>query len=315
MKKRKNNPWTIVLLISLISLFVMGLVSNAISIGERLRNIHAYLEIAFYFLLLLVLLIGIVYPIVGVFMAPVFSLDKLRDTNGNARQKWCRRLVSNLIDNVELTEQEQEQVKGYLKLGDETDDRLIEFYDRKIAPQIDHEIFDTAKKVLIVTAVSQNSMYDMISMASANFSLIKRITEICGFRPNNVQIMRIYVNVFSMTVLAGALEELNIEELVPMVTEGAAGKALGLVAASAAQGVFNALTTLRIGVITKHYLLDADVSQTRKELRRKSYKEAFVILRNLLKDGFEDKVKEPAKSFFNRKKNTDNFEPLLTDEV
>lgn len=313
MKKRKNNTWTIVLLISIVSLFVMALVSNAIAIGERLRSVHAYLEVAFYIVILFVVLVGIVYPIVGVFMAPVFSLDKLRDKDGSARQKWCRKLVDSLIDNVDLTPEEQEQIQGFLKLGDETDDKLIEFYDRKISPQIDREIFDTAKKVLIVTAVSQNSMYDMISMASANFYLIKRIIEICGFRPNNVQVMRIFVKVFSMTMLAGALEELNIEELIPMVTEGAAGKALGLVAASAAQGVFNALTTLRIGVITKHYLLDADVSQTRKELRKKSYKEAFVILRDLLKNGFEDKVKEPAKSFFNRKKDSDQAELLLTE--
>ena len=55
------------------------------------------------------------------------------------------------------------------------------------------EIYDTAMKVFIVTAVSQNSVYDMLGMASANFSLIKRIVEICGFRPGNLQVFRLYI--------------------------------------------------------------------------------------------------------------------------
>ena len=114
--------------------------------------------------------------------------------------------------------------------------------------------------------------------------------------------------------LAGALEDINMEDLVSKATESTFGKALGLVSASAVQGTVNALTTLRIGVITKNYLLNADVSMTRKELRKKSYTEAFGILQNILKQNFGekvDKVKDPVKRFFGRRKN----EPeLLTGE-
>ena len=148
----------------------------------------------------------------------------------------------------------------------------------------------------------------MLGMASANFSLIKRITEICGFRPNNAQVLRLYIRVLSITLLAGNLEEMNIEELIPLATEGALGKALGIVAASATQGAINALTTLRMAAITKNYLLNADVSQTRKELRRKSYAEAFGILKNILKQSVDEKVKDPVKNFFTRKKNEEAYE-------
>ena len=309
MKSKKTSVWTIVLLISVAILVVMSLVSNAIEIGERLRAAHFSLEIMFYVLIAVVVLGGIVYPVVGVFFAPVFSLEKLHHADGTARKKWCKRLVKNLLDNVELTEEEQEQVKGYLRLEDETDDKLIEFFDRKIAPELDHEIYDTAKKIFIITAISQNSVYDMLGMASANFSLIKRITQICGFRPSNAQVFKLYIRVLSMTLLAGNLEDVNIEELIPLATEGALGKALGIVAASATQGAINALTTLRMAAITKNYLLNADVSQTRKELRRKSYAEAFAILKNIMKQGMEEKVKEPVKNLFSRKKNEEAAEP------
>ncbi|MCR4741105.1 MAG: DUF697 domain-containing protein [Lachnospiraceae bacterium] len=302
MKKRKTNTWTIILFVSLMILVVMSLASNAIEIGERLGNKHIFLEIAFYVLIVFVVLGGIVYPLVGVFFAPIFSLKELHNADGTARKKWCKRLTDNLLENVELTQEEREQVKSYMKMGDETDDRLIEFFDRKIAPELNHEIFDTAKKTFIITAVSQNSVYDMLGMATANFTLIKRITEICGFRPSNAQILGLYVRVLSMTLIAGNLEEMNLEELIPLATESALGKALGIVAASATQGAVNALTTLRMAAIAKNYLLNADVSQTRKELRKKSYAEAFVILRDILKQGVEEKVKNPVKNLFGKKK-------------
>ena len=299
---QKTNTWTIILFVSLIILVAMSLISNALEIGERLGKIHIVLEILFYILIAVVVLGGIVYPIVGVFFAPIFSLEKLHNADGTVRQKWCKRLVDNLIENVDLTPEEQEEVKGYLTLQDETDDKLIEFFDRKITPELNHEIYDTAKKIFIITAVSQNSVYDMLGMASANFSLIKRIVEICGFRPSNAQVFRLYIRVLSMTLLAGSLEDIDLEELVPMITEGALGKALGIVAASAAQGTVNALTTLRMAAITKNYLLNADVSMTRKELRKKSYAEALSILKNIIKQGMDEKIKEPVKSFFGRKK-------------
>ncbi len=300
-KNRKTSVWTIILFISLIIIVVMSLASNAIEIGERFGRVHIALEISFYVLIAIVVLGGIVYPLVGVFFAPIFSLEKLHSADGKARQKWCRRLAINLLENVDLTDEEQEQVKGFLKLEDKTDDKLIEFFDRKITPELNHEIYDTAKKMFIITAISQNSVYDMLGMASANFSLIKRITEICGFRPNNAQVFRLYIRVLSMTLIAGNLEEMNLEELIPMATEGALGKAFGIVAASATQGAVNALTTLRMASITKNYLLNADVSMTRKELRRKSYAEALGILKNIMKQGMNEKVKDPVKNLFGRK--------------
>ncbi|MBE5849171.1 MAG: DUF697 domain-containing protein [Lachnospiraceae bacterium] len=292
--------WNIILFVSLIIVAAMSIVSNAIEIGEKLGSVHIAVEIAFYVLIAIVVLGGIVYPLVGVFFAPIFSLEKLHEADGKARQKWCRRLANNLLENVQLTEEEQEQVKGFLRLEDETDDKLIEFFDRKITPELNREMYDTAKKIFIITAISQNSVYDMLGMASANFNLIKRITEICGFRPNNAQVFRLYIRVLSITLIAGNLEEMNIEELIPMATEGALGKALGIVAASATQGAVNALTTLRMATIAKNYLLNADVSLTRKELRRKSFAEALSILKNIMKQGMNEKIKEPVRNMFSK---------------
>ena len=122
MKNNRINVWSIVLFTSLILLVLMGLISNAITIGDRLGSVHIVLEIIFYVLIAVVVLGGIVYPMVGVFFAPIFSLEKLHNADGTARRKWCKRMVDNLIENVDLTPEEQEQVKGFLKCEDETED-------------------------------------------------------------------------------------------------------------------------------------------------------------------------------------------------
>ena len=296
MKNKKTKVWIIILLVSLAILVLLGLISSALEIGERLRNIHFSLEIAFYVLIAVVVIVGVVYPIVGVLRNPIFSLDQLHDVDGNVRLKWCKKLVNNLIENTELSEEEQIQVKGFLKDGNEADDRLIEFFDRKIAPEIKSEIFKTARRVFLVTAASQNAVIDMLGVLSLNFMLIRKITELCGFRPNNLQIVRLYIRVLSMTVLAGVLESINIEGIVTKVAEGFISAPfaplIGVAVSSIMQGTTNALLTVRLGVMTKNFLLNADVSKTRNEIRKEALKEALSIFPSILKTDEEEKAKK-----------------------
>ena len=71
--------WNIILFVSLIIVAAMSIASNAIEIGEKLGSVHIAVEITFYVLIAIVVLGGIVYPLVGVFFAPIFSLEKLHD--------------------------------------------------------------------------------------------------------------------------------------------------------------------------------------------------------------------------------------------
>lgn len=300
MTERKTSLWTKILIISLSVLILMSVFSNALIIGERFREKSVYLEYTYYGLIVFIIVFGIVYPVFGVLFAPIFSLDKLHHADGSARKKWCKRLTGNLLRNVELTEEERCQVMEFRKVDNNTDDLLIEFFDRKIRPQINSEMMNTAKQVMIITAVSQNATYDMLEMASANFCMVKRIVEICGFRPTTPQVMRLYLKILSYTLLSGAIEDMNVQEYVPIVMEGSLGKLSKLAIASVTQGLVNALTTLRIASITKNYLLNANVNQTRKELRIKSYKEASSALKDLAAQFVEDKVTNPIKNMFSK---------------
>ena len=305
MTERKTSLWTKVLLGSIIIILLMSVFSNALVVGERLSNKSIYLEYSYYGLILFVIIFGIAYPILGVFLAPIFSLEKLHTEDGKAKKKWCKRITNNLLKNVELTEEERKQVLLFQKVDNNTDDLLVEFFDKKIRPQINVEMMNTAKRVAIITAVSQNSVYDMLGMASANFCMVKRIVEICGFRPTTPQVLRLYLKILSFTMLSGAIEDINVEEYVPALMESSLGKLSKLAIASATQGLVNALTTLRIASITKNYLLNADLKQTRKELRMRSYKEASEALKDLAGQFVEDKVTNPIKNVFSRFGNND----------
>lgn len=92
----------------------------------------------------------------------------------------------------------------------------------------------------------------MFSMLSVNLHLIRTIVESCGYRPSGASLLGLYVRILKATFLAGGLEEMDLEELLPLVTGNAAMKLPGLVFASAAQGTVNAFMTIRVGILTKN---------------------------------------------------------------
>lgn len=260
-------------------LLLCVVINSVLSIGERLRTLHPAVEWVFYAAVLAVLLLGVVLPAMDIFTAPVFSLRALSTRSGAAKKKWCRRLVENIQNNTDLPQAQKEEMAAALHAGDLSDDLLAQSFIQAFVPQIDAAIVSTAKKVFLVTAISQTALFDTLGSLTANMNLVRKIVQICGFRPTNLQLVRLYTKVLSVAMLAAGLEEINMEELIGMLAGSSVAKLPGLLMASAAQGAANAFMTLRIGVATKYYLIDLDKEVTRKGLRRKTYKEALPLLK------------------------------------
>ena len=178
-----------------------------------------------------------------------------------------------------LTNEETAQLENFLKQGNQADDLLIDFFTEKFSPVIDSEIKRAAKTAFVTTAISQTAFYDMFSMLSVNLHLIRTIVESCGYRPSGAALLGLYVRILKATFLAGGLEEMDLEELLPLVTGNAAMKLPGLVFASAAQGTVNAFMTIRVGILTKKYLFSADGPIEMPQARKDSYKEAIDFLK------------------------------------
>lgn len=271
---------------SLCFLLLLFLLSGLVSLGQQLQGISPWLGTFYTILVLFCLFAGIVWPIASVWRRPIFSMYLLRDRQGHARKYWCHKLTANLKRNVSLTEEESASLDKFLRQGDQTDDLLIDFFCTRFSPVIDSRIKTAAKAAFVSTAISQTALYDMLSMLSINLQQIRSIVESCGYRPSGVALLGLYVRILKATFLAGGMEEMDLEELLPLVTGNAVLKLPGLVLASAAQGTVNAFTTIRVGIITKKILFAADGPVSMADARRESYREALNVLKKsgLLKD-------------------------------
>ena len=256
---------------------LLGLVGGALSVGERLGRLSPVLAGVFYVLLAALVLAGVALPVARVLARPVFSLYRLRDERGHARRLWCRRLASGLARNVELTPVQRERMEHAVRAGDAADDELIALVHEVCEPRIDARIKVGACRAFAATAVSQTAVYDTLSMLSINLELVRGIVSELGFRPTNLALARLYARVLAGAFLAGGLEELDLEEMMPAMLGRV--KVPGVLLASATQGAVNAFSTYRVGVITKRWLLAADGPARMAELRHASYGEALRLMR------------------------------------
>lgn len=265
---------------SVLLLLCLSILGNLLTIGDHLMEVSSMLGILFYALVTALIIGGILLPLLQVWKAPVFSLYQLRDKQGRAKKRWCCRLVTNLTRNTSLTPEEEKQLQHFLTCGDEADDLLIAFFKEKFTPIVNEDMKKAAKAAFVSTAVSQTALYDTLSMLSINLNLIKTIVHDSGYRPSNLSLIRLYLRVMSMAFVAGGLEEMDLEDLLPLISGNAAMKLPGLVMASATQGLVNAFTTFRVGVLTRNYLFAENGPLTRENARKDSYREALSFMKS-----------------------------------
>ena len=187
---------------------------------------------------------------------------------------------------------------------------------------IDNYIKEKAKTVFMVTALSHNSKIDAISALVLNFSMMKDMILATGFRPNNVQMWQMYMRIlitslFSYVVselLAGTgsksfdfLDNANVSntgdavdadfDVAPEVDTDSfslpniLGHLTLPIIGPILDGISNALLTLRIGYITRSYLLEgqdlfsSEQRERRKEVRKEALANSLKALPEVLIEG------------------------------
>lgn len=251
---------------------VLLFVGNVMVIASHIQNAtNVYCAYAFYAALLVLLIIFVVIPIVKLLRMPsIMELSKVED--GDTVEK-VQKIALNLAANYPATNEEEEKegqtfaetVKG---LGLTAKNELMQCVNNEIEKRfnnIDSKIKKYGKHVFIMTAISQNSRLDTVSVLILNFRMINDLIKSTGFRPNNFQMLKIYWRVMVTGAFAYATSEVVdmadesiLSELSSNIGEsiGSAlfGKFLGIFAKSLADGAVNGLFTLRLGYVTKRYL-------------------------------------------------------------
>lgn len=188
---------------------------------------------------------------------------------------------------------------------------------------IDYHIKEWSKTVFVVTALSQNSKVDAISTLVLNFTMIKNMVLSTGFRPNNLQMWCLYIRIlitslFSYAVseaLTGAgsinplgfLDDIDVSDAGDVIDADidvdidansdsfsftnilSRIKIPGSIVGPVLDGISNALLTLRVGYVTRSFLLEGQNlffnRQRRKETRREALTNSVKALPSVLIEG------------------------------
>ncbi|MFU8785867.1 MAG: DUF697 domain-containing protein [Candidatus Izemoplasmataceae bacterium] len=281
---QKKAFW-ISILIAILVIFLLVFVSNVISVGERLRSIHLYLEYGFYGLASIVLYVLVINPLRVIFFAPTFSIDVEGDPKKNARS--YKAAAKNLLRSDKINEDDKVLLRNHMNDEVELPKALRAVFNGTIRKEIDKIIIKNSKTVLVTTAISQNGQLDMFSVIFTNIKMVKEIVVACGFRPNYINLAKLSANVAVTAMIAEGLEDINFHEMLPSKV-GEAITDLPMVRTatnSIFQGISNGMLTCRIGIVTRKYLFQDNQLMSKTELRMQAYKESFKLMPIVIAEG------------------------------
>ena len=213
MKKKKDRArylWYTIG-IGVLIIFSLILLSSILNVGEKLRNISIYLEIGFYVLVVLVILLAIVRPIVIIVKSPSLSIITTTDKHSNRAMTIYKKVAKNIIKNNDLPNDEVLMLTKY-RQNEELLVNLNYVFEKSIRKQINGIIIKKAKVVMISTAICQSARFDMATTFTVNLNMIKDIVEKCGFRPSMKNLSKLTVNVFATALIAEGLDNLTIND-------------------------------------------------------------------------------------------------------
>ena len=288
-----------------IGMLVILLLGNVITVAEKLGEIchTVYAEYAFYALVFILVLAFVIVPIIKVHTAPEFPALGMGDETSDLKKlnSFGRKLVSNCgyIEDAEQRAKHQEALRAELKACAEDVEGLKAIIDREVVLRFDgskemniqgvnSKMKEWAKSVFMITAVSQNNLVDTTVVLVMNYRQIEDLVLATGFRPTRAQMFRIYVNILTTTLISYCTSEVLSDLAGETTLTGAMAnlKIPGVITESAIQGAVNALLTLRIGYVTKTFLMEGPDAlagrNRRREVSIKAFKDAFVAIPGVL---------------------------------
>lgn len=282
----KNKRFWYLVGFGVLLLFMLILISNVISVGERLRDVHQYVEWGFYGLTVILTYILIFNPLRIIIFAPTFSVDQILDDE-KRRHKVYKNAAKVLLKNDTLTDTDKENLKAVMNNKQELKAELAKIFNTTMKDGIRELIEKNSKSVLVSTALSQNGNLDMLSVVIVNIKMIREITELTGFRPSLPRLVKLMANVLVTSLIADGLDDVDLSKALPSkFTEGIMDLPIvRTIGNSLMSGTANALLTCRVGLVTEKYLFNDNELIDKKQIRRLALKEAMIMMPNIVGGG------------------------------
>ena len=323
--------------VTFITVIILMVMSNIIILAEKIGQFtHSgiYGEISFYLLSVGLFFTFIIIPIWKIYRTPQIpsmKIDSAMDLHTLRRIGQQLESGFNYIQDKPTRIRRQKEFTYVLNHSHDTDS-LRDCINKEVQIRlkgdlqlgvkgIEFQIKEWAKTVFIVTALSPNSKIDALSTLVLNFTMMKSMILGTGFRPNNIQMFRLYMRILATSLFSYAVSEAltGVGSVKPLeflndVDLSDAGDGIsedidaeadtdsfsissilsnlkipGPIVGPIIDGISNALLTLRIGYITRAYLIEGQnlfFNRTRRrEIKREAFKESIKILPSVLLEG------------------------------
>lgn len=260
---------------NLIIITIVILTITAVIVADYLRWLYVKFEgispyLAYFYLLLL--LVGIIYgvaiPLWRIFTAPSMPSLRISDLPEDREQlyKFGNTLANNnnYISAKDDRKSHRKELSSRLIAVKDSDSELTKILIEEIDKRnklIDAKIREQALSVFMITGLSQNGKFDFLANLVINLRLIHQVIELSGFRPTYAQISRLYIEVILASIITDISEEMLDDIDFSTVFEKVNLPVIFV--KSFIDGSMSAIMTLRIGYITKYYIMRGT-----KELRK-----------------------------------------------
>ena len=217
---RRNLIIIACIFLGILALMVSG---NIIIIGEKIASVtHLWwLEWVFYALLLGIFSYYILLPIWRVHHCPAFpALAVDEEASEEQLRAYGQRLTEHcdFIEDVQRRKEHKKALETNLLHASGSRSQLLEVLKQEMALRYDGDkahgilgingqIKEWAKTVFMISAISQNSRFDTVSVMWLNYKMIESLVLASGFRPNNRQMFKIYRDILTTALITYAMSE------------------------------------------------------------------------------------------------------------
>ena len=213
----------IIIMITFLIIIVLMITGDVITIGEKLTQLTGckYVEYVFYLLLSSLLFGFIIIPIIKVHRFPTIPELSVED-NGDMMNLTS--FANQLSKNARYIPDKKKRNSHVVQFEEEISSCVCDLQAMRIVVQkeldirfngdeelgvvgINKRIKEWGKTVFMITAISQNSKFDSLSVMYMNYKMIEDIILSSGFRPNNRQMFKMYVNILSTALITYCMSE------------------------------------------------------------------------------------------------------------
>lgn len=252
----KRFLWGIIVIFSI--LFIVFVVNQFVSLYQFLYSLHPYLAT----ITISIIALSILYFIYKLFIQFSRSpkiLELAEDPSDEEYEAYLNNMLKMLRKNT--------NIQG-LDFGREdlTKAEIIQEAMNQLDDLTIPLIKENANAIFLTTAISQNGSLDSLVVLFTITRMIWQIAKVYQTRPSLSSLVKLYIQVASIVLMARAIEDADLIEyqLEPLITsivgESIASAIPGmvpitnLVVSSLMEGAVNSFLILRIGLITQDYL-------------------------------------------------------------